>query len=79
MYPNPGSGPFSLRYELPAAGPVQVALYTTTGQLAQTLADLPIQAAGLHELTLAPQVAAGAYVLRLSSGGRQWHLRLLQP
>ncbi|WP_206680671.1 glycosyl hydrolase 53 family protein [Hymenobacter polaris] len=81
LYPNPSRGPLTLRYELPSAGPVQVALYAATGQLVHTLADLPSQAAGPHELTLtpAPTLAAGAYVLVLRSGAQQWHLRLLQP
>jgi arabinogalactan endo-1,4-beta-galactosidase len=81
LYPNPASGPLSLHYELPAAGPVQVAVYSATGQLVQTLADLPTQSAGPHELALKPtsSLAAGAYVLVLRSGAQQWHLRLLQP
>ncbi|MGI4833557.1 MAG: T9SS type A sorting domain-containing protein [Janthinobacterium lividum] len=81
LYPNPGRGPLTLRYELPSAGPVQVALYAATGQLVQTLADLPTQPAGLHTLPLVPTatLAAGAYVLVLRSGPQQWHVQLLLP
>jgi len=65
---------------LPGTEPVRAALYTATGQLVQTLADLPCQPAGPHELAMTPApLAAGAYVLVLSSGAQQWHLRLLQP
>ena len=80
LYPNPGGGPRTLRYELPAAGPVQATLYSISGQRLQTLADLPTQAAGSHELPLAlASLPTGIYLVELTSGGQTWHLRLVQP
>ena len=79
--PNPFTGGTSIRFNLPAASPVHVAVYDVTGHLVATLLDgrLP---AGLHALQwdgLGPArvpVASGVYWCFLQAGSRREVIRL---
>jgi hypothetical protein len=62
---NPARGAVSVRYAVPAGGPVRLALVDALGRVVAVLAEGEI-AAGTHEVRLdAGALAAGAYVLRL--------------
>ncbi|HLA63160.1 MAG TPA: T9SS type A sorting domain-containing protein, partial [Rhodothermales bacterium] len=66
--PNPTAGRASVRYVLPEAGRVRVAVYDVLGREVAVLADGE-GAAGRHEAVLdAGALAPGAYLVRLTSG-----------
>ena len=68
--PNPARSTSTVRYALPAAGPVRLTVYDALGRAVAVLADGP-QAAGPHEVVFdASSVRAGLYVVRLEAGGR---------
>ncbi|MBK6765241.1 MAG: T9SS type A sorting domain-containing protein [bacterium] len=70
-YPNPFNSSVTLRYDVPRAGNVDLAVYDLQGRLVETLRDESAQA-GSHELRWSPQDAAsGVYVVHFTtSAGR---------
>ncbi|MBN2172082.1 MAG: T9SS type A sorting domain-containing protein [Candidatus Krumholzibacteriota bacterium] len=74
-YPNPFNPLTTIGFTLPAAGPVELAVYDVAGRRVATLVDRPL-AAGAHRETWGGtddsgrRVASGVYLLRLSAGGR---------
>lgn len=68
VYPNPASGPLAVRYALPEAGSVRLAVYDMLGREVVVLAD-GVRAAGMHEVPFERgMAAAGIYVVRLKAG-----------
>ena len=65
--PNPVKGLATLSYSLPDETDVQVKLYTADGRLVGDLFSGK-QGPGVHKLTVAPDVPAGVYFLRLVAG-----------
>jgi hypothetical protein len=69
-FPNPFNPITQIRYTLPEAGQVQLAIYTTTGQQVRTLVDT-VQDRGFYQLTwdgldaAGSPVASGTYVYQL--------------
>ena len=70
-YPNPSRTTATIRYDVPAAGPVRLAVYDALGREVAVLAD-GARAAGRHEAT-APVGAwsPGLYLVRLDAGGHR--------
>ncbi|MFH1568617.1 MAG: FlgD immunoglobulin-like domain containing protein [Gemmatimonadota bacterium] len=72
-YPNPFNGSTTIRYELPAAGTVRLAIYNALGQQVRVLVDGP-QPEGVHRVEWNGRdaggfpVSSGAYFSRLESG-----------
>lgn len=67
-YPNPARGEVTVPFEMPAAGEVRVAVYDALGREVAVLHDGEAEP-GAHEATLAAgALAAGAYVVRVTSG-----------
>jgi len=67
-FPNPASGPASVRFGLPAGGRVTLELYSVLGERVVTLADGE-RAAGWHLVRLDDaRLPAGIYFLRLQAG-----------
>ena len=69
-YPNPFRGQATLRYALPATGPVMLTVYDMLGREVATLVNglLP---AGTHEVRFdAPHLASGLYLYHLEAAGR---------
>jgi hypothetical protein len=71
--PSPAYGPATVRYSLPSAGPVRLAVYDNTGRRVRTLLSSPaadrsgtLDWNGLDESGRA--VGAGVYVVRLTAG-----------
>ncbi len=67
-YPNPFNPTTTIRFDLPIANKVRVAIYSVNGKLVRELmaGDLP---AGYHELTFdAGDLACGIYFYRLEAG-----------
>jgi hypothetical protein len=81
--PNPARGAATLEYELPATGPVTLAVFDLQGRRVATLAD-SLQPAGVHRATWAGTdaggraAAAGIYLVRLQAGGARATLKLLR-
>jgi hypothetical protein len=67
-YPNPTRGAAVLRWGLPQAGPVHVRIYDLLGREVARLAEGDTMAAGWHEMQWDARLAAGAYIIRLSTG-----------
>lgn len=68
--PHPFSQGTTLRYTLPAAGPVRLRLFDVLGREVRTLVNAT-QLAGPHRLRLdASDLPAGLYVARLDAGGK---------
>jgi hypothetical protein len=68
--PNPVRSTGIVRYRLPAATSVSLAVFDLQGRRVQTLADLDLQTAGDHEIRLAAERwPAGCYLLRLEARG----------
>jgi len=71
-YPNPFNATTLLRYSVPTAGHVTMAIYSIEGRLVKTLVDRDV-AAGTHETEWegrgndGNEVGSGAYVIRLAS------------
>ena len=74
--PNPFAGRTTLRYDLPEAGPVRLAVYDVIGREVAVLVDAEVEA-GRHEAVLdGVGLATGMYVVRLSVGGEAWTRRV---
>jgi len=73
VYPNPATNAMTMRYTLPASGPVTISLYDITGKLVSTLAS-GYHRAGAYSyslLTAHHSLASGAYLVRLDAGSAQ--------
>ncbi len=72
-YPNPFNPSTTIRYTLPDAGVVRLAVYNALGQEVETLVD-GRQDAGVHEVQFVPgrsgAAASGVYYYRLHAGNR---------
>jgi hypothetical protein len=69
--PNPASQSTVIRYSLPAAATVSLALFDLQGRRVATLLSNAPQAAGPHEVSLnTGGVGPGLYLFRLEAGGR---------
>jgi hypothetical protein len=67
-YPNPFNSRTQIRFELPRAGQVELAVFDVTGRQAAKLLSGPLSG-GPHELSFdARNLAGGIYFYRLSSG-----------
>jgi hypothetical protein len=67
-YPNPASGPLTLRYTLPEAAQVRLSVYDVLGREVAVLTDA-IQPAGMHEVAFERRgLASGVYVVRMEAG-----------
>jgi hypothetical protein len=67
-YPNPFNPSTSIRYALPAAGPVRLRVFDLLGKEVATLVDAP-QSAGWHTASFqASGLPSGVYFYRLESG-----------
>ncbi len=70
-WPNPARDRATVRFGLPTASEVRVALYDVLGREVQRLADGAV-AAGWHEVRLeTSSLASGVYLVRVVSEGRQ--------
>jgi hypothetical protein len=73
--PNPTIGPATLRYELPATGQVDIAVYSPDGRLARHLAAAETQSRGQHALAWDGRIASGelaptgVYFVRMTVDG----------
>src|SRR5690606_35711432 len=77
VHPNPFTREATLRFDLPSAGPVRLAVYDVQGREVAVLAE-GVRAAGSHEVVLDGQgLAAGVYLARLVAGGRVQARRLV--
>jgi hypothetical protein len=71
-YPNPVRQATTLRYGLPQAGTVRLAVYDVLGRRVAMLAEGRKQAAGWHRLRWnAERLASGVYFVRLTTDGEQ--------
>lgn len=69
-YPNPFNPTTVLRFGLPAAGSVRLELFDVSGRRVRTLVD-GVRTPGWHSVRLeADSLPSGAYVYRLTAGGR---------
>ena len=69
-YPNPFRSQTALRYELPTASDIRIAVYNTLGQRVATLAEGQ-KAAGRHVVTFAPRgLPSGTYFVQLRASGQ---------
>jgi hypothetical protein len=69
-YPNPFRERATIKYELPRAGKVRVAVYDVLGRRVRTLVDAR-RSAGTNEVAFAADdLPAGVYVVRLQAGKR---------
>ncbi len=76
-YPNPFNPLTTIRYELPVATRVSLAVYDIRGRLVAELVDGD-QVAGRHEVTFAPRgLASGVYLAHLRAGGQVRTVRML--
>jgi glucuronoarabinoxylan endo-1,4-beta-xylanase len=68
-YPNPFNPSTVLRFDLPVASDVHMAVYDLLGRAVQTVAD-GAWPAGSHEVRFdAGTLPSGAYLVRLEAGG----------
>lgn len=82
--PNPAAGSVAVRYGLPAAALVRIAVFDPAGRLIRTLEGGAVRAAGYHAATWdgrddsGNRVAAGVYVVRLESMGKTITSKLMR-
>ncbi len=80
-YPNPFNPRTTIRFELPDAGPVRLAIYDVLGGLIRTLVDKELPA-GSHEAVWDGKdlsgraISSGSYLARLEAGGKVEGVRL---
>jgi len=75
-YPNPFNPATHLRYDLPTAARVNLAVYDIRGRLVAQLVDRQ-QGAGRHEVLFAPRgLASGVYLAHLKAGGQVRTMRM---
>jgi hypothetical protein len=68
-YPNPFSGYTTIRYTLPQAEHIEIALYNTLGEKVQTITE-GFQGAGSYDLRFnSGTLPEGVYIYRLNAGG----------
>jgi hypothetical protein len=65
-YPNPFNSELQIRYELPRAGHVDLAVYNVLGQQIAELVE-GMQRAGSHQVTWSPSEGSGIYFVRMKS------------
>jgi hypothetical protein len=76
-YPNPFNPSTRLRYELPTATRVSLAVYDVRGRLVARLVDKD-QGAGEHEVLFSPRgLASGVYLAHLRAAGQVRTMRML--
>lgn len=76
-YPNPFSLATTIRYKIPAAGAVRIAVYNALGQQVRLLED-GFQVAGEHAVAFdADSLPSGLYLYRLEAGGQTLTRRML--
>lgn len=76
-YPNPFNSAARVRFHLPDAATVQLAMYDTQGRLVMTLVDGPLPA-GTHERRFeGAGLPSGLYFASLKTGGQQQAVRKL--
>ncbi len=81
-FPNPFNGATTLRYALPQAGPVELAVLNVRGQRVRTLVSGG-QEAGRHTVSwdgrsdAGREVATGIYLIMLRAGGRTFTIKAL--
>ncbi|MFO7840825.1 MAG: T9SS type A sorting domain-containing protein [Fidelibacterota bacterium] len=76
-YPNPFNGETRIRFSIHAPGPVNVSVYTVSGQKAADLTDRHYDA-GTHTLHFrAGSLPSGIYLCRLQAGGRTQTRKML--
>src|SRR5690606_38635003 len=67
-YPNPSAGRATLRYDLPSAAHVRLAVYDVLGREVAVLVDAESEA-GRHRVAFdGGALAAGVYVVRMTAG-----------
>jgi hypothetical protein len=73
IYPNPVSGPFSLKFELDAPAAIQVKLYDIAGREVQSMYTASRQEAGENTIPLqcSDGLPSGTYILSLEINGKQ--------
>lgn len=77
-YPNPAREQANLSFQPAQAGPAQVLVYNTLGQLVTTLYDAPVQAMKRYTLTLdSRSLRSGIYFCQLRTAGGTQVARLL--
>jgi subtilisin-like proprotein convertase family protein len=76
-YPNPFNGYTDIAFDLPVAGPVNIAVYNLLGQQVATLLN-DTRAAGFHKINWnarsdqGQELTTGLYFLRVNMGGRNF-------
>jgi len=73
VYPNPATGPVTVKYTVPAemSGDVTLQLFDVLGRVVRTVADEPANATGRQKATISTGgLSTGTYFLRLSAGGQ---------
>ncbi|MBI5708721.1 MAG: PQQ-binding-like beta-propeller repeat protein [Candidatus Eisenbacteria bacterium] len=69
--PNPASNGAVIRFTLPAAGPVTLAVFDLQGRRAATPIDRSVQPPGVHEVSVRTEGwRPGVYLCRLEAAGR---------
>lgn len=77
-YPNPASEQASISFQPAQAGPAQVLVYNSLGQLVTTLYDAPVQAMKRYTLALdSRSLLSGIYFCQLRTAGSTQVARLL--
>jgi hypothetical protein len=77
-YPNPASEQASISFQPAQAGPAQVLVYNSLGQLVTILYDAPVQAMKRYTLTLdSRSLLSGIYFCQLRTAGSTQVARLL--
>ncbi|RYZ40164.1 MAG: T9SS type A sorting domain-containing protein, partial [Sphingobacteriales bacterium] len=81
VYPNPATPASALRLNLPEASTINVTLETIQGQAARAVFAGRL-AAGEHKVSLTDKInnlAAGIYLLKVSSNKQHQYIKILIP